>query len=321
MKDNLNYFTHDSDAFEHPKHQALIATYGFEGYGRFWVLNEFISKASGCKLDISKKRNRATIANRLNMSIQDFDNFVDFLADDEECGLLCFEDGHIWTDRTQEDLERVMKNREDAASRRKGSSNISNNSQVDQRYDYESKKLTNESKKLTNENKRAEQSRAEQTRLEQQAGNQPVDNSKTEPGPEEVRAAAAVLNLQLKSGDAAAISRALAGHDLNAAFITWASGELKANSKIKNPAGFLRKMLLLLDEYGDWIARYRASHARPSPPARAAPPGEVCPHCGGALRAIGDEIWCNSCKRLLWEYDGDFDIWSEAAEQVDASGW
>jgi hypothetical protein len=149
----------------------------------------------------------------------------------------------------------------------------------------------------------------------------PVDNSKPEPDPEEVRAAAAVLNLQLKSGDAAAVSRALFDHSLDAAFITWASGELKANSKIKNPAGFLRKMLLSLDEYGDWIARYRTSHARPSPPARAAPPGEVCPHCGGALRAMGDELWCGICKRLLWEYDADFDIWTEAAEKARSSDW
>lgn len=171
------------------------------------------------------------------------------------------------------------------------------------------------------------QSKVKQSKVKQSSSNtqkpelKPVDNSKPEPAPEEVRAAAAVLNLQLKNGDAAAASRALAEQNLDAAFITWASGELKTNEKIKNPAGLLRKMLLSLDDYGDWIARYRATHTKPSPPTRAAPPGQVCPHCGGAVRAIGDELWCGSCKRLLWEYDADFDIWTEVMEKADVAGW
>ena len=40
MKDNLPYFSHDNNARRHPKMKALIAEFGYEGYGRFWALND-----------------------------------------------------------------------------------------------------------------------------------------------------------------------------------------------------------------------------------------------------------------------------------------
>ena len=43
MRDDLPYFSHDNNAQDHPKMQALIAEYGFEGYGRFWALHERIA--------------------------------------------------------------------------------------------------------------------------------------------------------------------------------------------------------------------------------------------------------------------------------------
>lgn len=325
MKDNLEYFTHDADAFDHPKHQALIAVYGFEGYGRFWILNEFIGKAARCMLDISKKRNKATIANKLHMSLSEFDEFIEFLADDEECGLIKIQDGIVWTERTQEDLERVMHTRKRQADYRSKTNGDSNGS-VPERFQNESKTLRNESESLHNKNHRAEQSRQEQSRVEQsRADTPPVDNSETEThdvSPEEVRAAAAdVLDLRLRDADARAATKNLSAHKLDAAFVRWAAEEVKKRENIKSPPGFLKKMLLDLDEYTDMIERYREKPAPHAAPSRASPPAATCPHCSGKVREIGGEIWCNGCKRLLWEYDEDFDIWSEPAEAVDASGW
>lgn len=318
MKDNLEYFSHDADAMEHPKHQALIAVYGFEGYGRFWALNESISKSSGGMLDLSKKRNKATIANKLQMKLSEFDEFIDFLADDEECGLLKIQDGIVWTDRTQEDLERVMRTRKDSAKRRSPTIQ-KNNTTVDQQFSNESKTLSNESKKTTNKNHRAEQSRAEQTRLEQsRADNELVDNSEPSMDPKDVRAAAAVLNLQLKSGEAATAAQNLADNRVDTEFIRWASGEIKSRSAIKSPAGFLKRMLLALSDYGDWVSQYRDAAARASPSVPSIPkPGiTVCPICGESehLWQREGELWCSGCKKLLLEYDSEFEVWSEPAE-------
>lgn len=47
MKKNTIYFTHDSNARRDPKILALIADYGYEGYGRFWALIEFLREQDG----------------------------------------------------------------------------------------------------------------------------------------------------------------------------------------------------------------------------------------------------------------------------------
>lgn len=333
MKDNIAFFTHFTDAFENPKNQALIAEYGFEGYGRFWALNEFIGKSSKCMLDISKKRNKATIANKLQMSIQEFDEFIVFLADDEECGLLKItEDGYVWNEQTQEDLDRAMYAREKAASFRTGT----NGERTSTKTTGSNRTSTNEKSTSTNEERTSTKSTdsiaqhsigQDRTTQQQTAHEELVDNSEPQepPGehaevfPKEVQAAAAVLNLQLREEDAKRAAANLTEYGLDAAFVAWAAEELKRKRNIKSPPGFLKKMLLTLGDYGDWIEQYRGK-AEQEVPARASPPGE-CPHCGGATREIAGETWCNSCKRLLWEYDEQFDVWIEPKDSKEAAGW
>ena len=125
MKQNIDFFTHDTDSHQHPKHELLIATYGYEGYGRFWALNEMIGKAENARLDLGVKRNRSKVANVLKMTLQELDEFVEFLSSDD-CELVDKSvDYVLTTDRTQHDLGYAMNTRE-AARNRKNAGSIEN---------------------------------------------------------------------------------------------------------------------------------------------------------------------------------------------------
>jgi hypothetical protein len=117
MKRDLPFFSHDNNARNHPKMRALIAQFGWAGYGQFWALNEMISQACEARLDLSKKINRAATAGELRMSPDQFDAFLAFLSD-PEYDLVNLQDGILTTDRTQEDYELVRKSRERDRSRK-----------------------------------------------------------------------------------------------------------------------------------------------------------------------------------------------------------
>ena len=322
MKDNIAFFTHYSDALENPKNQALIAEYGFEGYGKFWALNGFIGKASNCKLDISKKRNKAAIANKLQLSIKEFDEFIEFLSDDEECGLIRIEDGFIWNEQTQEDLDRAMASREAAANNRRKRKNDDGNQTVEQPLDNESEKLsngsiTNDNRKPSNFTDRTAQQSTGQEGQQQTAGelfDQIVDNSVEGPPvtAEEVHAAAAGINLQLGGKDAQSAAGKLDSYRLSADFVSWAVSEIRGRETIKSPPGFLKQLLLNLEQYQDWIDRYKSRQKRRTVRIPS-PPGNTCPDCGGVVREIDGEVWCNSCRRIIWEYDKEQKIWVAVA--------
>ena len=110
MKNDLPRFDHDNDARNHPKMKALLTAYGFEGYGRFWALNEVVAAAEGVKLDLSRRINRLALASDLCLSEKDLEDFIQFLAD-PEIDLINFRDGIITTDRTMEAYDRVYKKR------------------------------------------------------------------------------------------------------------------------------------------------------------------------------------------------------------------
>ena len=119
MKDNLPYFSHDNNARNHPKMKALIAEFGFEGYGRFWVLNERIAESSGACIDISRKVNKLDLANELRLDGKGLDDFLNFLAD-PEIDLINITDGIITTDRINELFSKAMGNRESERNRKRG---------------------------------------------------------------------------------------------------------------------------------------------------------------------------------------------------------
>jgi hypothetical protein len=116
MKENLVFFTHDRDAHHHPKMRALRAKYGNGGYGAFWILNELIASSSLGLLDLSKSLNRMATAEDLRMTPDEFDGFLSFL---EAVELIQSEGGVVTTDRVQEDLGRVIPEREKARDRTK----------------------------------------------------------------------------------------------------------------------------------------------------------------------------------------------------------
>jgi len=119
MKDNLPYFSHDNNARRHPKMKALIAEFGYEGYGRFWALNERIAESSGAYIDISKKVNKLDLAQELGFKGEDLDRFLSFLAD-PEIDLINIDGNRITTDRITEIFEKTMESREGERDRKKG---------------------------------------------------------------------------------------------------------------------------------------------------------------------------------------------------------
>jgi len=110
-KNDLPYFQHDNNSMEHAKMQALLTAYGFEGYGRFWALNEAIAASEDAKLRFSRRVNRLALAAKLRFTEEELDDFVKFLAD-PEVDLINLRDGIITTDRTQENLEWLKNERE-----------------------------------------------------------------------------------------------------------------------------------------------------------------------------------------------------------------
>jgi hypothetical protein len=119
MKDNLPYFSHDNDASHHPKMRALIIQYGYEGYGRFWILNERIARSPNAVIDISRKVNKLDLANELGFeSGNELDEFLNFLAD-SEIDLIKIEDGKVTTARVTELFNKTMDNRKTDRHRKK----------------------------------------------------------------------------------------------------------------------------------------------------------------------------------------------------------
>jgi len=117
MKNDLPYFSHDNDAHNHPKMRALRARFGWTGYGQFWALNEIVAAAPECKLDLGRKVVRASVACELGLTPDGFEDFLTFLADPDECGLINYAGGIVTTDRTQEDYQRVAPLRQKARDR------------------------------------------------------------------------------------------------------------------------------------------------------------------------------------------------------------
>lgn len=119
MKNNIEFYSHMVTADQHPKFAMLRVKYGWAGEGRFWALNNRIGQADGCMLDISKKYNKASIADGLGFNMEEFDEFIEYLAD--ECELIIHEDGKITTEMIQEVYSKVMAEREYSRNKKRDS--------------------------------------------------------------------------------------------------------------------------------------------------------------------------------------------------------
>jgi len=115
MKNNIKYYRHEVNSHNHGKFKALRAKYGWAGEGQFWALNNMIGEADGCELDLKKGYNRLSIATDLGMSPEQFDEYIQYLAD--SCHLITLTDGVISTEMTQSCLEEATKERDRAAKK------------------------------------------------------------------------------------------------------------------------------------------------------------------------------------------------------------
>lgn len=116
MKKNTIYFTHDSNARRDPKILALIADYGYEGYGRFWALIEFLREQDG-HIEMTPINERA-LGFELGLSQDECKCFIDSLI---EYGLLCCNGLTIFSQRlfeSIEHLEGIRAKRKEAISKR-----------------------------------------------------------------------------------------------------------------------------------------------------------------------------------------------------------
>ena len=109
MKENIEYYRHFSGADQHPKFEMLRAKYGWAGDGKFWALNNRIALASNCVLDLSKKYVKASIANALDFTLAEFDEFLIYLLD--ECDLIIQVESGITTNEIQENYVKVAEKR------------------------------------------------------------------------------------------------------------------------------------------------------------------------------------------------------------------
>jgi hypothetical protein len=110
MKNNLPYFSHYSTTHDEPIMQAFLSEYGFEGYGRFWILCEKIAASPNAALDISGRIVKMAIARTLGLGTDDFDSFIRFLSA-PDIKLIRLENGLITNDQVQEDYVNVTKKR------------------------------------------------------------------------------------------------------------------------------------------------------------------------------------------------------------------
>jgi hypothetical protein len=90
--------------------KALITVFGYEGYGRFWALNEKIAETSGAFIDISRKVYKLALANELGFNGDELDNFLTFLSD-PDIDLINIRDNKITTDRISEIFTQTMESR------------------------------------------------------------------------------------------------------------------------------------------------------------------------------------------------------------------
>lgn len=105
MKNNLSYYSHETNAHNHWKFKTLRKKYGWEGEGKFWALNNMIAECDGCVLDLDIKNKINAISADLEMSVNEFIDFVDFLVKDVQ--LIDKKNNKISTEKTQENLVEV----------------------------------------------------------------------------------------------------------------------------------------------------------------------------------------------------------------------
>ena len=75
---------------------SLKVKFGWQGLGRYWKLAALIASAPDKKLDLSLPKYINAAAYDLDLTAQQFREFIDFLMDPESCGELKGDGSFIW---------------------------------------------------------------------------------------------------------------------------------------------------------------------------------------------------------------------------------
>jgi hypothetical protein len=339
MRDDLPYFSHDNNAQDHPKMQALIAEYGFEGYGRFWALNERIAASGEAVIDISKKVNKMALARSLGLNEEGIDGFLAFLSDPEIDLVNISKSGMLTTDRTQEDYRITQEGREKSRDRMQkyrgkdvtpnnGDVTRNNGNLIEENGDVTPNNgdVTRNFARTKQEN-RIDKNRGEKNRendddrsanISSREENTPGDNS----GPSGAVSSSFLDLIKKESQEAGfVIPDNLARHLAGSTDPPWLSGpnsyfrfvaEQLRDQYRKKPKtqAEMRNLYLsalwkgwesLRETYPAWRAQAEAlDRERAAAHARDHPP-EVCPGCGGAMA----DLKCPACGGMLKFQDQD----------------
>lgn len=76
MAKDARYFTHDSNARNDPKIQAMIKKYKITGYAWFWIIIEMLRESSGYKLD-NEEYNWDALAEQMQCDAKEVKSFID----------------------------------------------------------------------------------------------------------------------------------------------------------------------------------------------------------------------------------------------------
>ncbi len=301
MKNNLPWFTHESDARNNRKLKAIRTKFGFEGVGRFWTLNEIIAQSDNCRLDLKRKLDRNDLSDELRMNPDELDTFLEFLADPDECGIIIYTDGVVWNEHTQEDLEKTMTNREKsrAAYNRKTGKNDDSTGSLPE---------TNGKNDDSTGRKHTQHSTAQDTTAQQQQeAAAESDESRDEKTVEKLLAERCFF---FEPEECVRLAKSLGKELITGDFFDFLVQEARSR-KPENLAGFMRRAMY----YQDIRQKYRAKKARES--NRRPDPPRKCPKCGGPVISADDRAMCKPC-RILWLYDADARTWKEAENAIKA---
>jgi hypothetical protein len=95
MAKDAYWFRHDSNASRDPKILEMRSIWGYEGYGIFWALIEYLREQDDYKLKVSEKYGYKPLAGVLGCDPDKLTGLIDDLV--KEFELLVFEDGFLFS--------------------------------------------------------------------------------------------------------------------------------------------------------------------------------------------------------------------------------
>lgn len=314
MKTNINWYSAETDLGETEGAIALIAAYGWAGYGRFNRLRELIGNAPNCRLDLTRKLTLNTIAGKLGMSPDEFQELIGFLTDPDECGLLIDEGGVIFRNEILDDLRRVMKsrtdekNRRDSTKQKRGTTNDTNDTteppddEPVKGSDLPPDPAPNPGHAPTEGKRGTTNGGRDPTKpTHDKTGQDTTEHNTTDKT--DLRRVCRSVGIDV-NGHEAEYAVALEAADVGPQFVAWLAQYARGSPSIAKKTRFVESFLngrMALKVRAEMIEKYRASK-----PAKRI--SSVCPDsgCHGVLRIADGRARCLSCDRWYVLVDGEW---------------